>query len=215
MAGEPSTITADVNLLDLASGNYSGGLSWLSSDYFTIGGTNDMTGFYLFASDGWSYSTDTSKDYELTNGGNHSFSFPDRFPRGQGISDCCSLTDPGFKPIYHGGWTNTFSGSNYSSIDSTTKMTLTYYSRVNTENPTLNVGSYTLNPNSDPVESTDYGLYAWTFNVGFSTYDYSTNTAVSVVDNYSVVPLYNGSSCYISSQNSTYYYYANYYYYNY
>jgi len=209
-----TSATADVNLLSLVSGS-SNGLSWLSSEYFAKDGYNNMTGYYLFASDGWSYSSNTSKTYDISGGDSHSFTFPDRFPMGQGLSACASLTDlttPAFMQIINpDGWATTSA----TTVGVGDTIILTYTSSNSSAYPCLNFygqgGSYPYYYNLysplAPVQDSK-GKYVWTFNLQFTAYG-NPNTYVTDDGNTLFVPIDGAFNLY--SQNTWEYSYSAYY----
>jgi hypothetical protein len=204
----------DVNLLSLMSGS-NNSLGWLYSEYFAKDGYNSMTGYYLFASDAWSYSSNTSKTYDIdlyNEVGNHSFTFPDRFPVGQGISACSRLLSPSFVTIIN---TDGWAGPATTTVGVGSAITLTYTSSNSSSYPSLNFygqgGSYPYyygisSPMAPTLDSN--GKYVWTFNLEFTDYGnpftYVTNDGATII----YVPIDGDFN--LSSQNTWDSYYAYY-----
>lgn len=193
LLGKTDSFTTEINLLDLQRDGYMG-VPWLNADYFTMGSQDFMAGLYIFASDGWSYtsSASSSQSHELSGQPGVFFSFPDRFPMGQGVSNCYGTTS--FEPILSlTGWSTDYAGGTMSLAAS---MTLSYYSDSQLEDPKLNVSSYAVNPVTSAVWDPAISKYVWTFKLRFSAYNYPDNWALSYDGDYTVVPVEGSFSIY-------------------
>jgi hypothetical protein len=151
------------------------GLGWIQANSLfdtdnplTIGWdetADNMTGFNLFASDGWSGSQDSGKSYRLE--GDEPFAdfyFPDKFPKGQGISNCIKYPNtsvvpptPDWVPIFVDpvGVTVDFTGYELTSDDI---FTLTYSTKGSSDNPSFNVAGITLTGADIPDDTNTLGV---------------------------------------------------------
>jgi hypothetical protein len=185
----------------ISSGGY--GFSWLEANsLFDEGNPADnMKGYYLFASDGYSYnSTGSSYDLEGPNSllDLHTFSFPNRFPKGQGLSNYIEYPEPGL--THAGEWIPIIQGnggvmSNLSTNELTSEdiITITYTTAADDPvKPKLNVNGIeydetsctndpiTGNPVTYPIFDNTLNLNKWDFQFRFVSGPVTPITGVDI-----------------------------------
>jgi hypothetical protein len=167
------------DLIANSSGNMSStGFNWLNagslfSEYNTSG---KMTGYYLFASDGWSNNSGNGSSYELEGTDpldTKSFNFYQNFPKGKGLSNYVEFPAPApatdvWIPIIQGSGSVSANVSK-SDVTDADVITVTYKTPNASDDPKLqinNSGNYTHTTTSGTLDSAS-NLYVYEFKIRF------------------------------------------------